>query len=232
MRSFQNLKRWKGAIVLIVFLVLSGKIADAQDYRFGVYLSPVISWFNTDIDEVRNQGARPGFNFNVSAAKYLSERFFASGGVSFISSSGRLVSSIPSFFRFPDHTVTIAANNPVVYRLQYLSIPVGIKYKTYEMGLFSYWGEIGLDPKVVVGGRVDIPSLDVKGEKAMTEIRRFNMGYHLNAGIDYSIDGNISVVLGLGFENNFFDVTRDVSEQENDRTTHRLLKFIFGINFE
>ncbi len=99
------------------------------------------------------------------------------------------------------------------------------------MGLFSYFGELGLDPKVVVRGRVDIPSIDVKGQKAMTEIRRFNIGYHFNAGIDYSIDGNISLVLGLGFENNFLDVTKDVSEQEVDRTSQKLLNFIFGINF-
>jgi hypothetical protein len=50
-------------------------------------------------------------------------------------------------------------------------------------------------------------------------------------GIDYSIDGSTSLILGLGFENNFFDITKDVDGQEQDRTSQRLLKFIFGINF-
>ncbi len=232
MRSFKCLSSGKGALLLLLFLLFSCKMANAQYYRFGVYISPVVSWFSTDIDDVKNEGARAGFNFNVSAEKYLSDRFSATGGISLISSGGRLVSSKPTFFRFPNHTSTVAANNPIVYRIRYLSFPVGIKYKTDEMGLFSYFGELGFDPKVVVRGRVDIPSIDIYGAKAMTEIRRLNLGYHLNAGIDYSLDGNISLVLGLGFENNFLDVTKDVSEQEVDRTSQKFLKFIFGVNFE
>jgi len=232
MRLFKSSVKKREVILILSLMLLSGRIVNAQFYRFGVYLDPVITWFNTDVDQVKNQGARGGFVFNVLAERYFNDRFSATGGLSLIGTGGRLVSSEPSLFRFPDHTLTVAANNPVLYRIRYLSVPVGIKYKTDEMGLFSYFGALGLDPKVVVRGRVDIPSLDVSGEKAMTEIKRFNVGFHFNAGIDYSINGNISLILGLGFENNFFDVTKDVSGQENDRTTQRLLKFIFGINLE
>ncbi len=231
MRSFKSLKTGYWALLLLSFFLLSGKIANAQDYRVGIYISPLISWFKTDIDEVKNEGSRAGFNFNITAERYLSERFSATCGVNLLSSGGRLVSSQSTFFRFPSHTSTVAANNPVVYHIRYLVIPAGLKYKTYEMGLFSYFGELGIDPKVVVRGRVDIPSIDIKGAKAMTEIRRFNLGYHFNAGIDYSLNGNISLVLGLGFENNFLDVTKDVSEQKVDRTSQKFLKFIFGLNF-
>ena len=28
----------------------------SQDYRYGVYATPLISWFKTDIEEVKNQG--------------------------------------------------------------------------------------------------------------------------------------------------------------------------------
>ncbi len=119
----------------------------------------------------------------------------------------------------------------MIYRIQYISVPVGLKIKTDEIGYLTYFAEFGLDPKVVVSGKADIPSDHIKGEKAMTEIRRFNVGYHLNGGVDYSIDGNISLILGLGFENNFFDITKDIDGQKTDRTAQRFLKFIFGINF-
>ena len=88
--------------------------------------------------------------------------------MSLSSSGGRTVSRNPVMFRFPDYTSVVAGNNPVIYKIRYLSIPVGIKFKTYEMGLFSYFGEFGFDPKVVVRGRVDIPSIDIDGQKAMT----------------------------------------------------------------
>jgi hypothetical protein len=182
MRSLIWLRPGKGVLLLLLLLLFSVKLVNAQYYRFGVYISPVVSWFSTDIDDVKNEGARAGFNFNVTAEKYLSDRFSASGGISLISSGGRLVSSKQTFFRFPGHTSTVAANNPVVYRIQYLSFPVGIKYKTDEMGMFSYFGELGFDPKVVVRGRVDIPSIDIYWDRAMTEIRRLNC-YHLNGGM-------------------------------------------------
>lgn len=232
MNASKNFKTGKTASLIFLLIMLSGKMVSAQDYRVGIYLNPVISWFKTDIAEVENEGSRAGINFNVSVEKYLSEKFSATGGISLIGSGGRLVSSNPNIFRFPDHTDIVAANNPVIYRIRYLSIPVGIKYKTKEMGLFSYFGEFGFDPKTVIRGRVDIPSLEIREQKAMTEIKRFNIGYHLNAGIDYSTGGNISLVLGLGFESNFFDVTKDVGDQKTDRTSQKFLKFIFGVNFE
>ncbi len=231
MRSFRNLRTGKATVSLLLLLLLSGKIANAQDSRFGLYFSPIITWFSTNINEVSNKGARTGVNLNVSVYKRLSERFSAVAGISFINSSGRLVSSKPAIFKFPNYNSIVAAGNPIVYRLQYISIPVGLKFKTNEIGLFSYFAETGFDPKVVIRGRVDIPSIEIKNAKAMTEIKRFNLGWHLNAGIDYSLNGNSSLILGLGYERDFFDATKDVGDQEKDRASQNFLKFIFGLNF-
>lgn len=217
-------------ILLLIALIQAGVLL-AQDYRYGVYTAPVISWFRTDVEDVRNRGARAGFFFSISAERHLTDNWYFSSGLAFTSASSRLVSADDSFFRFSDHTATIAAGEPVIYRLQYISMPVGIKIKTHETGYFSYFAEFGLDPKVVINGRVDIPSIDIKGKGAMTEIRRFNAGYHFTAGAEYSIDGNTSFILGLGYESSIFDITKDFETLESDRTTQKLLKFIFGINF-
>jgi len=218
-------------IGFLAVTLLPGRILNAQDYRYGIYISPLISWFRTNIDEVKNEGARAGFDFFITAERNLTSNWSFTSGLGFITSSGRLKSSNSSVFRFTDFTTAVAAGEPVIYRIRYITVPVGIKIKTEEIGYLTYFAEFGLDPKVVVSGKADIPSAHIKGEKAMTEIRRFNTGYHFNGGVDYSIDGNISLMLGLGFENNFFDITKDVDGQETDRTTQRLLKFIFGVNF-
>lgn len=231
MTSVSKKRNTAKIIVLLVILLLAGRMLNAQDYRFGIYVSPLISWFKTNIDEVKNEGARAGFDFFITAERNLTQNWSFTFGPGFIASSGRLKSSEPSVFRFPDFTATVAAGEPVIYRLQYITVPVGIKIKTGEIGYLTYFAEFGLDPKVVVSGKADIPSAHIKAEKAMTEIRRFNMGFHLNGGVDYSIDGSTSLIFGLGFENNFFDITKDIDGQETDRTAQRLLKFIFGINF-
>ena len=223
--------RKKKILSFLTILLISGRMIFTQDYRFGIYASPVISWFNTDISEVRNEGSRAGFNFCATAERYFSDNYALAAGISIINSGGRLVSSSASTFRFTSFTSVVAAGNAIVYRIQYLAIPVGLKVKTNEIGVLAYFGDLGLDPKMVIRGRVDIPSIDIKGQKAMTEISRFNMGYHITGGIDYSLDGTTSLILGLGFENNFFDVTKDIGDQKDDRASHKFLKFIFGINF-
>ena len=226
-----KLRNRKKLLLFFLMVLLSGKMINAQYYRFGIYAIPVISWFNTDISEVRNEGSRAGFNFTVTAENYFADNYAFTAGVSIINSGGRLKSNEVTLFKFSNFTSVVEPGNPIVYKIQYLSIPVGIKLKTNEIGYFTYFTDLGLDPKMVVRGRVDIPSIDIKGEKAMTEIRRFNLGYHINAGIDYTIEGTTALVLGLGFENNFLDVTKDTGVQENDRTSQKFLKFIFGINF-
>ena len=91
--------------------------------------------------------------------------------------------------------------------------------------------DLGLDPKVVIGGKSDIPSLGIKGENASGELRMFNLSYHITAGIEYSLGGNTALVGGLNFDNNFFDITKDIGDQPIDKISHKILNFRIGINF-
>lgn len=228
------LKRSAVTMKAMMIAVLTAFISTAsfsQDYRYGLYLSPMISWFGTDVDNVSNKGARAGFGINITAERHLTDNWYFTSGVGFSAVSGRLVNSSPSFFRFPDHISTIPEGEPVIYRLQYLSIPVGAKIKTTETGYLVYFAEFGLDPKVAINKRVDIPSIGVEGERASGEIKSLNAGYHLMGGAEYSIDGNASLILGIGFESNIFDTTRDYETNESDRSTQKMIRFIFGINF-
>ncbi len=221
----------KKAIMIAVFSAFILQASLAQDYRYGLYLSPMISWFGTDVDNISNKGARAGFAVNITAERHLTDNWYFTSGLGFSAVSGRLVNSSPSFFRFPNHTSTIPEGEPVVYRLQYLSIPVGAKIKTTETGYLVYFAEFGLDPKVAISRRVDIPSIGVDGEKTSGEIKGLNAGYHLLGGAEYSIDGNASLILGIGYESNIFDTTRDYETNESDRSTQKMIRFIFGINF-
>ncbi|MBK7479012.1 MAG: outer membrane beta-barrel protein [Bacteroidales bacterium] len=158
-------------IMIALFTAFILPAALAQDYRYGLYLSPMISWFGTDVDNVSNKGVRAGFGANITAERHLTDNWYFTSGLGFSSVSGRLVNSTSSFFRFPNHTSTIPEGEPVIYKLQYLSIPVGAKIKTTETGYLVYFAEFGLDPKVAVSKRVDIPSIGVDGERASGEIK-------------------------------------------------------------
>ncbi len=219
-------------VITLSFLIAACNIGKAQEYRLTASAVPFISWFGSDIDSVRNEGSRAGFDLTVKVERPLTANISMTGGISFTNSSGRLIHSHPVHLKLQESNPYVTANNSIVYKIQYFSVPIGFKFSTNPKGNYTLFGEIGLDSRMVIRGRIDVPSLKLSNEKAMTEISRFNMGWFVNGGTTYYINDSFSLVLGLGFENNFADVTKDVGSQGPDKISQRFIKFIFGINFQ
>jgi hypothetical protein len=217
-------------ILLIIFVVPSVRVA-AQNISFGIFADPVISWFSTNTKEIQNNGARAGFNFGFTFNKYFSPNYAFSTGLNIMNTGGRLVSTDTTDMKFNNQFAKVLPGKPVLYKIQYLIIPIGLKFKSNQIGYMTFFSDIGIDPKVVIGGKADIPSLNIKGEDAMNELRALNLSYHFMGGIEYSLGGSSAIVIGLGYENNFLDVTKDINKQPIDKVTQNILKFRIGINF-
>jgi hypothetical protein len=221
--------------IVIILFCLSASANAQEKLKFGVHADPVISWFSTNTDVVSNQGSRPGFNFGIGVNRFFSSNYAFSTGINLISAGGRLISDSTSIFdlSYSNTTkqVTVKSGDAIVYKIQYLSVPLGLKLQTNQIGYLRFFTDIGVDPKVVIGGKADIPSLDIKGQSANKEIGFFNLSYHIMAGIEYGIGGNTAVVLGLGFDNNFIDITTDKGNQPDDKISQKQFSFRLGINF-
>ncbi|MFN8240541.1 MAG: porin family protein [Bacteroidales bacterium] len=222
----------KTTVILVVMLLFTSMTRVwGQNIRFGIFADPVIGWFSSDTKETRNDGARAGFNFGFTFNKYFAENYSFSTGISILNAGGRIYNTDTITMVFNNFNTEVLPNRPVVYHIQYLAIPLGLKFESNQIGYTRFFVDLGLDPKFVIGGKVDIPSRDIDGETAMNELRRLNMSYHILAGAAYSLGGSTELVFGLGFEHNFFDVTADKLQQPKDRITHNLLKFRLGVNF-
>jgi len=219
------------AVILIV-IIPYGKIAAQQRIVFGLHVDPVISWFSSDVGVTQNSGARPGFNFGLTFNKYFTSNYSFSTGISLLNSGGRLISNLsqPTILQLSKPT-SVAPGKSVVYKIQYLSIPIGLKLQTNQIGYITFFSDVGLDPKIVVAGKVDIPYLNISNEKAINELNVYNLSYHITAGIEYSMGGNTALVSALSFENIFLDVTKDNETQSTDKVSHKMLSFKMGINF-
>ena len=132
---------------------------------------------------------------------------------------------------FSNFKSTVLPGKPVVYKIQYLSFPIGLKLQTNQIGYLTFFSDLGLDPKIVVSRKADIPSLNISGENALNELRMFNLSYHITAGIEYSLGGTTAIVFGLNFDNNFLDITKDNGNQPRDKVSHKILSFRLGVNF-
>ncbi len=220
----------------LVFLLISSPFIlmaqSQQRISFGLHVDPIISWFSSDVPVTQNSGARAGFNFGLTFNKYFTSNYAFSTGISLLNAGGRLINSStnPIILNLSTQAI-VAPGESVVYKIQYLTVPVGLKLQTNQIGYMTFFSDIGLDPKVVTGGKVDIPSLKITNEKATNELNMFNLSYHVTIGIEYSMGGNTALVTGLSFENNFLDITKDNSTQPDDNISHKILSFKFGINF-
>jgi len=219
-----------GCLVLLL-LIPAGLINAQQKISLGIHADPVIGWFGSDTRGTTNDGARPGFNFGLSFYKYFTPNYSFSTGISILNAGGRLSNNDTIIMEFTNFKSTVTPGKPIIYKIQYIAVPIGLKLQTNQIGYITFFTDLGLDPKVVVGGKADIPSINISGENAMNELKVFNLSYHITAGIEYSIGGSTALVLGLNFDNNFIDITRDNGEQPKDNISHKLLSFRMGVNF-
>jgi hypothetical protein len=207
---------------------------DQPFISMGIHIDPLISWFTTDNYDTRNDGAIPGFNFGVSYNKYFGPNYSFSSGVNIIHAGGRLISRRATSFRMKNYSNEILIVEPgkaITYRISYLSIPLGIKLQTSKTSYGIFFADLGFDPKIVIGGRADIPSINIMGGNALAELKSFNLSYHIMAGLEYPLGGNNNIVAGIGFDNNILDITSDKGDQLWDMVSHKLLSFRIGITF-
>jgi hypothetical protein len=222
-------------LIIIFFLLFpvsnQTMIQAQQKIGFGIHADPVISWFSSDNKLIKNDGARPGFNFGLTFNKYFTSNYSFSTGISILSAGGRLVSTDTTVLRFTNFNATVLPLKPVIYKIQYLAFPLGLKLQTNQIGYLTFFSDLGIDPKIVVGGKADVQSLNISNEKALSELRMFNLSYHVTAGIEYSMGGTTAMVLGLNYDNNFLDITKDNGDQPADKISHKMLSFRIGVNF-
>jgi hypothetical protein len=231
MKSLRTISIKQISIVfLMAFFLFPARMFAQERISIGVHFDPLISWFGSDIASVKNDGARPGINAGLTFNIPFSPNYSFSTGLNLINAAGRLVCKDDTQLELVN-TETVLANEPVVYKIQYVALPLGLKLETNQIGYLTFFSDVGLDPKVRIGGKADIPSLEIEGDKATSELKLFNLSYHIMAGIEYSLGGNTSAVIGIGFENNFLDVTKDNGTQPVDKVTHRLISMRLGINF-
>jgi hypothetical protein len=202
--------------------------------NFSIHFDPLLSWFSTDSYDTRNDGVVPGFNFGISYNKYFSPNYSFSSGINIISAGGRIINNETTRFELKNYNSTILTVQPgeaITYKITYLSIPLGLKLQTNQIGYGRFFTDIGIDPKIVIGGRADIPSLDIKGGNASPELNLFNLSFHIMAGMEYPLSVNNSFIIGIGFEKSLFDITRDNGDQPSNVVIQKMLSIRLGMTF-
>ncbi len=195
--------------LFILILALISMRSFSQDTRFTVFVDPKLSWMSSDLKAVENNGSKLGVNIGLNMDNFFAQNYAFMTGISIDNTGGNLVFDDDKPLQTNGGNDTVPAGNSIAYKLQYINIPLGLKLKTNEIGYLTFFTHLGINGGINIKATAEVNDFELDNENISDEIRLFNLGYFIGAGVEYSIGGNSAVVLGLTYTNGFIDITDD-----------------------
>ena len=196
---------------------------EANSIRLSFVAEPQLSWLKPDIDGVESRGSKGGYNFGVVLDRFFADNYAFSTGLTINTTGGKLRYTTPDNLSegevFPDD----APVGDKEYRLRYIEIPLGLKLRSNDFRRSNFYGRFGLTPQINIEAR------DGEDNSISDQINFFDLGYHLGAGIEYSIGGTNALMFGLVYHNGFTDITDEPGY--DDKTVLNRLVFEIGFIF-
>jgi len=219
-------------VVVISAIILPAQIY-AQDLKFAVHADPVISWMASDESEYTSKGVKAGVDAGLDVLYFFADNYAFSSGISLISAGGRQSTVHDHTLVFTNFTQVVPAGAEMKYNLQYMNIPAGIRLQTNQVGYLTYFTDLGFDIRVLIKSTIDLPAFFIEQENAGNEVYGMNAGWHAGAGLEYELGIDLSLIAGLSYARDFFDITRDLEDagQTGDRAGLRMVRITLGIKF-
>lgn len=217
-------------LVIMFFILISSK-GFSQGIRFGIFVNPGINWLKPDIKDVTNEGVRPGVNIGISMNNYFTDNYAFSTGISINNTGGEISYEDSTTLQLKNRTDTLYPGNILTYKIQYITIPLGLKFKSDEIGYITFFAKAGIDPMIKINAKGLTEDKRIDSEGLEEEINLFNLGYHLEVGMQYSLGGQTSLQFGLNYQNGILDVTTDTKNQTADKMILNSISMHCGIIF-
>ncbi|MGC8802500.1 MAG: porin family protein [Bacteroidales bacterium] len=218
-------------IVLLCLCLVGTANSHAQEskIRFSVFASPLINWFKSDVRSAKNESAVLGYNIGFGMDKYFAEHYAITSGASIVTLGGKLKYNYVATFNTADTTIQVPANVAIKHKLQYISVPLGLKFISREIGYTTIYANLGfasyLNINAVASTEDTQATLDQ--DNIAKDIRFFNLAYYFGGGIQYSLGGNTAIIFGVNFSNGLLDVTKE----RKDKIVTMSFAFHIGMQF-
>ncbi len=89
------------------------------------------------------------------------------------------------------------------YSTTYIDFPIGIKGCTNEIGYFTYFLKLGIDPMVRIKSKITPETKEVFIITKSTNL--FNIGWFVGGGAEWTLAGNTKLLFEIGYLGTFFD---------------------------
>jgi len=199
---------------------------DANDFRFGLQISPSVSWMNTDDNRITNQGTALGLKLATQAEYIFADKYSIASGIGFHFNTGGsmqsqyggrfFTESLPAENPYNQEVETEQPDGPILldYSIQYLEIPLSLKLRTREFGTLTYFMEapiftLGIKSNALGGLSGGGISEKVEDLSIKKEVNPLAFSWGFGGGVEYSILDGTRLFAGLTFQRMFLDATKD-----------------------
>ena len=213
--------------IIAIILFFSFLNSQGQDLRFGVFVDPQLSWLTPDAKNINRDGFRVGIKGGLILDKYFAKNYAFTTGISISNMGGNLHYEDSVTIETLDTDYILNPESSVDYKLQYVSVPIGLKFKTNEIGYFTFFAQLGFTPQINIKAKADASDNQIDNENISKELNLFNMSYFFGGGLEYSLGGNTALMGGIIFNNGFIDVL----SSKNVKETLSFLSVRLGIMF-
>lgn len=198
----------KKYLLISILLVSSFQLfAQTTNLRFTVFVDPKFSWMNSDFNSIENDGSKFGVNIGLNVDNFFANNYAIMTGISIDNTGGNLKFEDSKTLKTGSGDQVLPAGSSINYKLQYINVPLGLKFKTNEIGYWTFFTHLGLNGGVNIKATAEVDDVELENENISDEVRLFNLGYYIGAGTEYSIAGNTAIVVGLTYTNGFVDIT-------------------------
>lgn len=236
---------------IILGLVLFAQFGMSQSkFRFGLKVAPSINWLKPSAKKISSNGSSLGFGGGLTIEYALADNFSFYSGLELQTEKGKIDfmpngTSSTSVFYFMNNDYSFSetsadgsgnyagdttANKIQLknrsYKNSYVTIPVGIKMKTKEIGYMTYFGEFGLNLAFRTGTKVDdevdyssaanpadaqINLSDISEVPMDKDMQPLRVQLKFGLGAEYKISEGTSVFAGLHYNLGFTNVVKGES---------------------
>lgn len=205
----------KKIVVIFCLALLTAYSVYAQNFRFGLTASPVLSWFGVAGSDIESDGVKLGFQYGLLFEPEI-------GQVDrYVFSTGVIINMVGGYLFAEDSTVN---NYYSTVRAHYVELPLTIKLRSNEVNYIRYYGLFGLTPGLNIKARYDLEDGDgnmlvedydlTKGTANGDEYKLFNLSLTLGIGAEYAMTETTTLTGGIFFQNGFTNVFENSQTSE------------------
>jgi opacity protein-like surface antigen len=213
--------------VILLLGLIAPLEAQVSPVRFSVHFDPQFAWFSSDDDSVEPDGSIFHLNAGLHMDYFFAENYAFVLGVGVNNLGGNLRYADSTEFSSKGEMLLVEPGQTAKLNLQYIDIPLGLKFKTAEMGYSTFFFQLGFNPMININAKASSDQASFNKEDIKESTNIFCLGYHVGLGLEYKLAGNTALLGGVRWTSGLIDVT------DNDRANVKInaLSIHLGVLF-